>query len=132
MPKHKVFVYGTLRPSKEATHVLLDFDMFAYSGGKFSFPYIVEHDWEDDRYEMGMRFVLGNIVEVDGAELAQLDKYEGVARGLYVRSKVDVYEFKKMGKGKPVRGEKERGVWVYVAGPALISPAVPSGDWFNR
>lgn len=112
---HNVFVYGTLRPTGEAaTHHLSDHAMF--SAGKF--PYIMPSPGNDDDE------VLGNIIEVTGKQLLQLDKYENVQSGLYVRKKEDVY---------PI-GMYEDGVevWVYVAGPALTPTPITSGDWFNQ
>lgn len=117
--KHKVFVYGTLRENKEATHFLPGYAMFLVDGAKFNFPFI---QWMGDRLldEVGVE---GNIIEVDDEGLAKLDKYEGIARGLYERKWVEVFD--------DSLNEAEE-VWVYVGGPQLIYQYVESGDWFNR
>lgn len=118
-PKHKIFVYGTLRPSKEATHILDGFAMFAVDGKGFNFPFI---QWMGDRLldETG---VFGNIVEVGDDELAALDKYEGVGRGLYQRKRKEV---------RALDDDSIEEVWVYVAGPQLAYSHIESGDWLNR
>lgn len=111
--KHKVFVYGTLRPKDEdgdyvdATHFLSGYAMYNYLG---KFPYI-----ED---EAGMA-VVGNVIEVDDKQLAQLDRYEGVPNNLYSRIEVDVESLDFAGN--------DITAWVYIADE--ISLRVPSGDW---
>lgn len=110
--KHKIFVYGTLRPKDEsynylpATHFLSDYAMYNYLG---KFPYIEE--------ALG-NVVAGNIIEVDDKQLEQLDRYEGVPSNLYARIKVIV---------EPFEHTDEVEAWVYVADE--ISLRVPSGDW---
>lgn len=110
--KHKVFVYGTLRPRDEegnyveATHFLADFGMYNYLG---KFPYIEE--------QLGS-MVAGNIIEVDDLKLAQLDRYEGLPNNLYARIEVTV---------EPFDGGGDVEAWVYVADE--ISLRIPSGDW---
>ena len=123
-PKHKVFVYGTLRNSREATHTLDGYAMFSVKGEKNDFPFI--QDMGDrllDEFE-----VLGNVIEVDDAELEQLDRYEGVANGLYERIKVEIENI----EGEEEDTDQIEEAWVYVAGPALAYPLIQSGDWFNR
>ena len=111
--KHFVFVYGTLRPpDKEATHHLPGFDMF--DAGKF--PYIVPS-------QSGFPSVYGNLLEVNRAELAYLDRIEGVDHGLYLRNEVYVHDI-------------DSGIvckaWAYVGGPLLLPKPIPSGDWTKR
>ena len=112
--KHKVFVYGTLRPEDEkgnylpATHRLYFYDMYNYYD---EFPYIVT----------GEGMVIGNIKEVDDLELEQLDKYEGVDRGLYRREVGVVYSTSDI-------HETPQKVWMYV-GDSIVTPLVASGDW---
>ena len=123
---HRVFVYGTLRKMlaglgvgdapPHATHQLWGFDMYDYGG----YPYIIE----DTKAEIGAElYVYGNVYEVDGDTLADLDNYEGVARGLFVRQAVTV---------EPLGTASSLDVWVYVAGPALAPKRIPSGDWFDK
>lgn len=123
--KHRVFVYGTLRTSKVATHTLAGFAMFAVSGKAFTFPFI---QYMGDRLLDELE-VVGQVIEVDDAELANMDKYEGVDRQLYERVKEIVYSIEEMESRQGSEGEE---VWVYVAGPALVYPHVVSGDWFQR
>lgn len=120
---HKVFVYGTLRPTDEqgnvlpATHQLEDYQL--YSAG--AFPYIVPNDYSDSRCK-----VKGNIIEVDKDDLAVMDNYEGIKRGLYTREKVRVFQ------KDNTRDSKGVNVFVYVAGPALHPQPIASGDWYSR
>lgn len=111
---HKVFVYGTLRPKgAEATHILYDYEMYNYHN---RFPYIVESVAFDDV------FVRGNVLTVDDKQLAQLDRIEGVERGLYTRETVEV---------KDIETKDTITAFVYVAGD--IAPSfIPSGDWLDR
>lgn len=113
--KHKIFIYGTLRQDQEATHYLDGYSMFCVKGDQFSFPFI--------QYT-GESTVFGSIIEVTDKELAQLDTYEGVARGLYVRKKVKVTDLDTT--------REDIAVWVYVGGPALAYPLIESGDWLDR
>lgn len=109
---HKVFVYGTLRPSKVATHKLYGFEMHNY--GKF--PYIIPSS------EFGAQ-VLGNVISVDDKELAELDLYEGVAKRLYTRNTVLVHH---------IEDGERLTCFVYVATSLLHPPLIASGDWFNQ
>lgn len=114
--KNTVFVYGTLRGRDKAgtitpaTHVLWGYALYNYYN---KFPYI-EHTGGTKDY------VLGNIIEVDDAELAQLDQYEGLANNLYSRERVHVEEAGGF-------GDTTTEVWVYVADE--ISLRILSGDW---
>lgn len=110
---NSVFVYGTLRPSKVATHILYGFEMYNY--GKF--PYIIRSS------EFGAQ-VLGNVISVDDKELAELDLYEGVAKRLYTRNTVLVHAIED--------GEQLTTCFVYVATSVLHPPLIASGDWFNQ
>lgn len=110
---HRVFVYGTLRPSEVVTHTLAGYAMFRVPGKTFSFPFI---------QPLEGFVVAGNVIEVDATGLSDLDRYEGVDRGLYKRVKVQVLDSQ----------SNTEEAWVYVAGPALAYPLIQSGDWFNR
>lgn len=112
---HKVFVYGTLRDGKMASHSIQGWEMHAYEGRDFKFPYIVKVD-EDRSY------VYGNVIEVDDERLDALDKYENVRSGLFERIKMEV----NANYHSPVEE-----CWVYVAGPALLPTVVESGDWMT-
>lgn len=110
MPKHKLFVYGTLRPADEAyTYRLSGYDIYNYYG---RFPYITP----------GLGSVRGTVIEVTRRELKQLDQIEGVAQGLYTREIVTVED---------ARTEEVVECFVYVGGN-IVPQLIPSGDWFNR
>lgn len=113
--KHKVFVYGTLRglaKQSEATHTLTNYAMYDYG----RFPYIVEDENGDDSE------VLGNVIEVTEKELKELDRYEGVERGLYTRNTVEVHD----DSGVAVK------CFVYVATNNIHPRRIESGDWYNK
>jgi gamma-glutamylcyclotransferase (GGCT)/AIG2-like uncharacterized protein YtfP len=111
---HNVFVYGTLRPQDtEATHILYDYDMFNYYD---KFPYIMEAFGNDDS------LIYGNVLRVTDAQLARLDKIEGVDRGLYVREEVEV---------KDIITKETMTAFVYVGGN-IVPSFIPCGDWFER
>lgn len=106
----KVFVYGTLRPKgRKATHTLSGYAMM--NAGPY--PYIIPSTHDTDH-------VYGNVITVTDKELQDMDRYEGVNRGLYTREKVTVYA-----------GHNSEYVYAYVAGPDFPRP-VPSGDWYER
>lgn len=111
---HKVFVYGTLRPRDDegallpATHRLYGYDMYNYG----RFPYI-----EGSVY--AHKSVYGSIIEVDDEALAQLDRYEGVNKGLYRRITEPV---------NAIYDEGTTSAFVYVAGN-IVCPQITSGDW---
>lgn len=96
--------------------------MFCVKGDKFSFPFIQKLYSLSCMPDCETACVVGNIIEVTDKELAQLDVYESVAKGLYVREKVEVYS-------DNVRSIE---VWVYVGGPALAYALIESGDWLAR
>lgn len=111
MPKHKVFVYGTLRPEGvAATHELSDFTMYNYFN---RFPYIVFEDGTG---------VDGVILEVTDKELKEMDRYENVKSGLFIRIQVTVQD---------LATAEEIEAFVYVAG-TIHPPVIESGDWFSR
>ena len=113
---HKVFVYGTLRPSKVATHKLYGYEMYNY--GKF--PYIIPYVEEEFTSHPE---VLGNLILVDDSMLAGLDLYEGVAKGLYTRETVTVLN---------METDERVECFVYVATSMLHPSLIASGDWFNQ
>lgn len=105
----KLFVYGTLRGKGEATHSLMDHAL--YNAGPF--PYIRPAPTWD---------VYGSVIEVTPDELRDMDRYEGIERGLYTRQKLKVHNNDT---------DEWEMVWVYVGGsdwPELIE----SGDWYER
>lgn len=116
---HKVFVYGTLRNGHEATHVLKQSVLMQLVEGRsFNFPMLQVVDFD-------LPFsVIGNVLEVDNAELTRLDFYESVASGLYERVQLPVSKIGQLAD--------EETMWVYVAGPELVRPIISSGDWLNR
>ena len=124
MRKHKVFVYGTLRNDQPPTHELYGYSMFAVNGKGFDFPFIQKIKESLESYVS----VVGNIREVTSKELKALDKYEGVASGMYERIKVLVERL----DWEDVGGTLYEEVWVYVGGPALVYTPIESGDWLNR
>lgn len=108
--KHKVFVYGTLRPrGVTATHYVEGFGLFNYYD---RFPYIQE----------GEGTVYGNLVEVTDRQLKEFDRIEGIAHGLFKRETVLV-----TGLGHA----EDSTAFVYVAGN--VAPLrIQSGDWTIR
>lgn len=114
--KHKLFVYGTLRPGP-ATHKLPGYMMFSVRGKNFDFPVIQAYPWQDFPPH-----IMGNILEVDDEKLAELDKYENVESGLYIRKHALAYNaYKTVAEPIPVQ--------VYVGGPALLHKPIPNGLW---
>lgn len=114
--EHKVFVYGTLRPWEDgnyipATHYILGYKM--YSAG--AFPYIMRDN--DGK-------VVGNVLSVNDKQLKQLDKIEGLERGLYTRERAHAWDI----TGERVHEERVL-CHVYVAGPLLLPKPIESGDW---
>ena len=109
-----VFTYGTLRPSKEAIHELWGYKMYDYG----RFPYLAKRQ--------GAEAVKGNVIYVTDDQLEQLDKYEGVDRGLYTREVVCAYSL----DSNPHLDVTD--CFVYVATDRLHPKRIPSGDWFNR
>lgn len=112
----KLFVYGTLMGKQEPTHYLPNYMMFAVPGKTFNFPVIQPIPEEWSAYTR----VVGCIVEVDDDKLAELDWYEGVARGLYVRLTKNVHS---------MTNTSLETVQVYVGGPALVYQPIPDGNW---
>ena len=105
-----LFAYGTLRPSTIATHKLPGYAMYNYR----KYPYIIrspEHS------------VLGNLCAVTEAELAELDVYEGVDRGLYTREVVGCLN---------LETDEATICYAYIATPTLHPERIESGDWYNR
>lgn len=113
--KHKVFVYGTLRPKGvEATHCIDGWQLFNYYD---RFPYI----------KQGEGSVVGTVVEVTDRQLKEFDLIEGIAHGLFKRVSVEAFVIQRF--PSPVReGVK---AFVYMAGN-ITPAAIQSGDWFNR
>lgn len=114
--QHKVFVYGTLRQSRAATHRLEGHNLYLFKGGNFSFPSVRREDNADG--------VLGNLLIVSDAELAELDVYEGVDDGLYTREVVRVQEIGIDGS--------DIEAYVYVGTDLIFPPRIQSGDWTSR
>ena len=121
--RHKLFVYGTLRPHAEDKTLWYVPGTAMFNLGRF--PAAAE-----SRYFR----VIGNILDVDDEELAAFDKYEGVDQGFYTREEVNC-----------LRVDGEEGIvtaWMYFAGEeiqAFIAEAkeqgaklrIPSGDWYE-
>ena len=115
----RVFVYGTLRGKKAATHVLPRAALWLIKNGNFPYPTVRFND-EGAPYSE----VVGNLLLVDDAQLAELDAYEGVEQGLYRRQEVVVQEI----------GNADANVstYIYVGSDNFFPSPIPSGDWFNR
>jgi gamma-glutamylcyclotransferase (GGCT)/AIG2-like uncharacterized protein YtfP len=114
--KHKVFVYGTLRPHATPggwTHSLMGYMMYDYG----RFPFITK--------ELS-GVVRGEIIEVTDKQLKELDKYENTASGLYTRETVSVLTRRELGFGDV------DDVFVYVGNEKqLIPQRVTSGNWYS-
>lgn len=119
--KHKVFVYGTLRAEAKNPALFRMHGMTMYDAGRFPVA-------GESRYYT----IIGQILEVDDKELARLDWYEGVERGLYVRQKLEAWPDKPDNTAEDVQK-----VWVYTAGPywdkypKRFFPEVKEGDWLK-
>ena len=109
-----VFVYGTLRPSKVATHCIYDHEMYDYG----RFPYLIK--------KVGAEAVKGNVIYVTDEQLEQLDHYEGVERGLYTREDVLAFPIDSEGVTPGTQ------CFVYVATDRLHPKRISSGDWYSR
>lgn len=118
--KNVVFVYGTLRKEAMPTHRLPGYMMFRVRGKHFDFPVIQPYPWSDY-----LPNVLGNLLEVDDEELAELDRYEGVDRKMYLR--VPALAFALADVVSPAIP-----VQVYVGGPELVYKPIPDGLWTDK
>lgn len=107
MSKHKIFVYGTLRPGK-GEKVMIPGQIYDFGW----FPGLILNEGGPDS------FVTAEVIEADDEKLAQLDRYEGYyeedpQRSLYVRQKL-------------------WDGWVYVYNKSVDkSSLVVSGDWLE-
>lgn len=115
MSKHKVFVYGTLRPEgMEATHCINGFVLFDYYK---RFPYIVRASGQESEYET---YVYGNLLDVSDKVLSDFDRIEGIKHGLFERIEVDVYELNSDADAVKAFVYVEKG---------LLPKRIMSGDW---
>lgn len=113
----KLFMYGTLRDGEPATHRLEGYRMFLVQGANSrNFPFL-------QKTEGGCYSAVGNVQPVSDADLVELDRYEGIDRGLYTREKLSVVN---------LRTGRKTKAWVYVGGPTLVYQPIDSGDWFSR
>lgn len=114
----KVFVYGTLMKGHgnarlldgipmEMEGVIKGADMFDLWG----FPGILK----------GTGTVKGEVYYVDDATLANLDRLEGVAHGLYTREPVTVHGH----DGSKVKAQ----AYFYASGPGKDHAKIESGNW---
>lgn len=112
----KIFVYGTLRAraDDDTVYYLPGFKMHATP----RFPYIEYTGLQE-------HVVVGQLLTVrDAPHLESLDRYEGVASGLYRRVAVAVYR-------QPQVGGLVEDVEAYVKGPAFDYPQIVHGDWLR-
>lgn len=132
---HNVFVYGTLRGEAVNPTIYTSLGLAMFNFG--AFPAAAA-----SRYHS----IVGQILQVDDEELAALDKYEGVERGLYVRERVDCYQVEpSVGTSPPVLFDRQEA-WIYLIGDILIANMdkavasgfpkhrlrIKSGDWEKR
>lgn len=116
--KHKLFVYGTLRPKDKSgtivppSHHLHGYAMYDYG----RFPFIIHTGNNAD-------LVQGNLLTVSNRELKELDLYENVASGLYSREIVEVLGIHTIETIK---------AFVYVGNSQLVPARIKSGDWFSH
>jgi gamma-glutamylaminecyclotransferase len=113
---HRVFVYGTLRRGQPAHGYVAGFPLeAAQTRGRL---YAMPGDYPALVLD-GPGIVVGEVVEVDGATLTQLDAYEAVDTGLYRRERIPL-----------VDGSE---AWAYVMdGPAARGGVPTGGDWAKR
>lgn len=112
-------VYGSLRDGTRETYRIKDVSL-VFPGHR-AFPTIISD-------EDGKGAVV-ELIDVDNADLASYDIYEGVRRGLYNRKVIDVYY-------KDSDNVKTKA-WVYIAGPLLMEmhdvfEEVPEQDWLSE
>lgn len=109
---HKLFLYGTLKDSSEQDDFyIVGYDI--YDAG--AYPYVAKsHDTH--------RTVRGQLVEVDDAELAEMDRYEGLSSGLYTREVEKVRE---------IGSYRQHEAYVYVAGKSWPR-VIPEGRWSKK
>lgn len=113
----RLAVYGTLRRDYEEKGKVEGFSLVF--PGTESFPAIIKN-------EKGKGVVV-ELMDVTQEDLNMYDEYEGVARGLYIRTTVPVT----LDNGKIEKS------WIYVAGPELWQKSnsfteVPEGDWHSK
>jgi gamma-glutamylcyclotransferase (GGCT)/AIG2-like uncharacterized protein YtfP len=114
--RYPLFVYGTLRQSRRASHFLAGYQLLDLG----PFPGVVPKRGST---------VMGNVVHVSEAELAACDRVEGVRRGFFNRVTVSVRNL------PGFKGKDYESCFVYVAGNVLDhgrGVPVPSGDWHNH
>ena len=107
-------MYGTLRPHHVVSHHIVGYNLYAYLGGNFPFPFILPQ---------AGNVVVGEVLEVTDTQLKQLDLYEGVDRGMYTRERTFAF---------PADDGPAIEVFVYVGSSSMLPPLVASGDWFDR
>ena len=114
---NKLAVYGTLRRGGANLGLVEGFSLVF--PGTQSFPAIIK--------DVNGKGAVVELMDVDEEDLNQLDRYENVEGGLYIRTTVDV---------KKIDGDTEKA-WIYVAGPVLWEKSktfteVPEGDWLSE
>lgn len=108
MKKHKLYVYGTLRPGGAVTHLVPGelYELGWYPGIKLLAP--DAHKW-----------VVTECIEVDDEQLKNLDMYEG-------------YDPKNEGGSLYIR-KPYLGGWIYVYNDSFNGrPLIESGDWLEH
>lgn len=122
-----MFVYGTLRTSGVATHMVPGLVMYSCVG---KFPYAVPatgvsveslQDISASRGAGAGNRIYGNVVSVTDELLERFDFYEGVVSGMYVRRSVKAYTIEKE--------DDFVDAYIYLARPLLTHERVTGGDW---
>ena len=113
----RLAVYGTLRRGFPDKGKVEGFSLVF--PGTQSFPAIVKNS-------KGKGAVV-ELMDVTNEDLNMYDEYEGISKGLYIRTTVPVILD---------NGKKEKA-WIYVAGPQLwqsskLFTEVPDGDWHSK
>lgn len=113
---HKVFVYGTLRRNKNATHKLEGYRLF--DTGNFPFIRPVRDGVSKDAFS-----VLGEVVEVDDNKLKLFDRYENIKGGLYTRETVEAID---------LNTDLVVQCFSYVGTEIFFPQSIDSGNWFDK
>jgi len=142
-PTHKVFVYGTLKRGFHNNRLLLEKNAVYVGKAKtlretrlvvdkrYGIPYLIDSstDSADTTYAGGgghghREVVAGELWEVDGDTLAELDLLEATAEGMYVRKEMEIVFVKeKLDEYTPGKSEILIA-WGYVAGPASLAAGI--------
>ena len=124
-PLHRVFVYGTLRQGGS--------NHFRMAGGRFVMRGHVKGrlyriDWYPGLVlDAGAGEVCGEVYEVTGDQLQELDVFEGLSAG-----EIEGSEYRRVKTGViNAGGSTEAWIWEWL-GPVREADRIPEGDWLRQ